>query len=167
LYDTTIEQNKINVEVVDNVDAECFDNLLKRINIKKTMFNIVTKSGTTVEIISMFAVVLEKLKNELGEDYFVNIVVTTGKDNVLWNYCQENKIKTYEIVQELARRFEEVHTTLSCEKILELAQIDIQIGGSPEARTDEYYRKRPCGKIVYQAAEILEKYLIEKKIIKQ
>ena len=78
---------------------------------------------------------------------------------------EENKIKTYEIVQELAKRFEEVHTTLSCEKILELAQIDIQIGGSPEARTDEYYRKRPCGKIVYQAAEILEKYLIEKNVI--
>ena len=80
---------------------------------------------------------------------------------------EENKIKTYEIVQELAKRFEEVHTTLSCEKILELAQIDIQIGGSPEARTDEYYRKRPCGKIVYQAAEILEKYLIEKNIISE
>lgn len=80
---------------------------------------------------------------------------------------EENKIKTYEIVQELAKRFEEVHTTLSCEKILELAQIDIQIGGSPEARTDEYYRKRPCGKVVYQAAEILEKYLIEKNIISE
>ena len=78
---------------------------------------------------------------------------------------EENKIKTYEIVQELSKRFEEVHTTLSCEKILELAQIDIQIGGSPEARTDEYYKKRPCGKIVYQAAEILEKYLIEKNVI--
>ena len=75
---------------------------------------------------------------------------------------EENKIKTYEIVQELAKRFEEVHTTLSCEKILELAQIDIQIGGSPEARTDEYYKKRPCGKVVYQAAKILEDYLIEK-----
>ena len=79
---------------------------------------------------------------------------------------EENKIKTYEIVQELAKRFEEVHTTLSCEKILELAQIDIQIGGSPEARTDKYYKKRPCGKVVYQAAKILEDYLIEKNIIK-
>ncbi len=79
---------------------------------------------------------------------------------------EENKIKTYEIVQELAKRFEEVHTTLSCEKILELAQIDIQIGGSPEARTDEYYKKRPCAKVVYQAAKILEDYLIEKNIIK-
>ncbi len=105
LYDTTTQEDKINVEVIDNVDAECFDNLLKRINVKKTMFNIVTKSGTTVEIISMFAVILEKLKNELGEDFFVNIVVTTGKDNVLWNYCQENKIKTYEIPANVGGRY--------------------------------------------------------------
>ena len=80
---------------------------------------------------------------------------------------EENKIKTYEIVQELARRFEEVHTTLNCAKLLELANLEVQYGGAPEFRNDEYYKKRPCGKIVYQAAEILEKYLIEKKIINQ
>lgn len=80
---------------------------------------------------------------------------------------EENKIKTYEIVQELARRFEEVHKTLNCAKLLELANLEVQYGGAPEFRNDEYYKKRPCGKIVYQAAEILEKYLIEKKIINQ
>ena len=80
---------------------------------------------------------------------------------------EENKIKTYEIVQELARRFEAVHTTLNCAKLLELANLEVQYGGAPEFRNDEYYKKRPCGKIVYQAAEILEKYLIEKKIINQ
>lgn len=78
---------------------------------------------------------------------------------------EENKIKTYEIVQELARRFEEVHTTLNCAKLLELANLEVQYGGAPEFRNDEYYKKRPCGKIVYQAAEILEKYLIEKNVI--
>ena len=72
---------------------------------------------------------------------------------------EENKIKTYEIVQGLAKRFEEVHTTLSCAKILELAQIDIQIGGSPEARTDEYYKKRPCAELCYLAGQITEKFL--------
>ena len=58
------------------------------------MFNVVTKSGTTVEILTMFSIVLQKLKAELGEDFFVNLVVTTEKDNVLWKFCQENKIKT-------------------------------------------------------------------------
>ena len=74
---------------------------------------------------------------------------------------EENKIKTYEIVQELAKRFEEVHTTLSCEKILELAQIDIQIGGSPEARTDEYYKKRPCAELCEIAAKLVAQKISE------
>lgn len=99
------KEEDINVEVIDNIDAETFDNLLNTINIKKTMFNIVTKSGTTVEIISMFAIILEKLKKELGEDYFVNLVVTTGKDNVLWNFCKSNKIKTYEIPEGVGGRY--------------------------------------------------------------
>ena len=30
---------------------------------------------------------------------------------------------------------------------------------TPEARTKEYYKKRPCPEIVGDAAEILEKYI--------
>lgn len=106
LYDLPNNNDKkINVQIIDNIDAESFDNILSNIDIKKTMFNVVTKSGTTVEILSMFAVVLEKLKQVLGEDYFVNLVVTTGKDNVLWNFCKENKIKLYEIPTQVGGRY--------------------------------------------------------------
>ena len=78
------EGKKIKVKVFDNVDAEKFDRLIKKVNLKKTMFNVVTKSGKTVEILSLFAYVLNLLKAELGEDFYVNVVVTTEKDNVLW-----------------------------------------------------------------------------------
>ncbi len=79
---------------------------------------------------------------------------------------EENKIKTYEIVQELSRRFTLKLNTLSCEELLKQANLEIEKGGNPEARTNEYYKKRPCGKIVYTAAEILNDYLVEKEIIK-
>lgn len=78
---------------------------------------------------------------------------------------EENKIKTYEIVQELAKRFEQANQTLSCEGLLEIARIEVDKGGNPEHRTDEYYKKRPCGNIVYSAANILEQYLIEKNVL--
>lgn len=99
------EAKKIKVNVIDNVDAEKFNRVLSKLNLKKTMFNIVTKSGTTVEILTMFAVVLEKLKAELKDDYFVNLVVTTEKDNALWKFCQENKIKTYEVPKGVGGRY--------------------------------------------------------------
>ena len=99
------QKKKIKVTVVDNVDAEQFSKLLNKVNLKKTMFNVVTKSGTTVEILTMFSIVFQKLKQELGEDFFVNLVVTTEKDNVLWKFCQENKIKTYEVPKGVGGRY--------------------------------------------------------------
>lgn len=35
----------------------------------------------------------------------------------------------------------------------------VEIGGIPEKRTDEYYKKRPCADLVYESAKLLEKYL--------
>ena len=108
LYSTTPDEKegkKIKIKVVDNVDAESFNKLLNKVNLKKTMFNVVTKSGTTVEILTMFAVVLEKLQKELGDDYFVNLVVTTERDNVLWKFCQERNIKTYEVPKGVGGRY--------------------------------------------------------------
>ena len=108
LYSATPDQEgnkKIKVKVVDNVDAESFNKLLNKVNLKKTMFNVVTKSGTTVEILTMFAVVLNKLQEQLKEDYFVNLVVTTEKDNALWKFCQERNIKTYEVPKGVGGRY--------------------------------------------------------------
>jgi len=78
---------------------------------------------------------------------------------------EENKLKTYEIVRELASRFEEKLGTISCKELLEKVDIIVQIGGNPEKRTEEYYKTRPCAKVVYEASKILEEYLIEKEII--
>lgn len=99
------QQNNCKIEFLDNVDAYSFDNLFSKLDVKKTMFNIVTKSGTTVETLTMFAYILDKLKKELKTEYFVNIVVTTEKDNVLYNYCTNNNIKVYEISKEVGGRF--------------------------------------------------------------
>ena len=101
----TENPNKIKVSVIDNIDAENFNNLIENINLEKTMFNVITKSGTTVEILSMFAIVIEKLKNCLGDKYYLNIVVTTEKDNTLWQFCQENSIKTFEIPKGVGGRY--------------------------------------------------------------
>jgi len=102
LYD---EEGKIKVEIVDNVDAEMFEKVLKEKDIKKTFFNVVTKSGKTVEILSLFSYVVERLKQELGDQYFVNLLITTEKDNVLWKYCENNKINTMEIPKGVGGRY--------------------------------------------------------------
>lgn len=69
------------------------------------------------------------------------------------------KADHYARIQELARRFEEKHGTIVCREMLGLSvRHDVPV---PEARTAEYYKKRPCAEIIGDAAEILEQYINE------
>ncbi len=71
------------------------------------------------------------------------------------------KAEHYARVQELARRFEERHGSIVCRELLGLSRH--RDDPTPEARTKEYYEKRPCPVIIGDAAEILEQYLLECK----
>lgn len=72
------------------------------------------------------------------------------------------KADHYARIQELARRFEETHGSIVCREMLGLnVKHDAP---TPEARTKEYYKKRPCPDIVGDAAEILEKYIEENPV---
>ena len=69
------------------------------------------------------------------------------------------KAEHYKRVQELAHRFEEKHGSIVCRELLGLnVKREAPI---PEARTKEYYKKRPCPEIIGDAAEILEEYIKE------
>ena len=61
----------------------------------------------------------------------------------------------YHLVQEFARRFKEQNGSIVCRELL--AGVSVTPGGDPEARTKEYYKKRPCPELVLQAAELLDK----------
>lgn len=67
------------------------------------------------------------------------------------------KGKVYERVQELAGQFEARNGSIVCRKLLGL---DVEREApTPQARTSEYYKKRPCKELVGDAIEILEEYI--------
>ena len=72
----------------------------------------------------------------------------------------EAKMAHYAIIQEAAKRFSEENGSYICRELLGLGAGPSQ--PKPEARTEEYYKKRPCDEYVAIAAgitaEILEKY---------
>ena len=71
----------------------------------------------------------------------------------------EAKTEHYARIQELARRFEEVNGSIVCRNLLGLGSgKDSHV---PEKRTEEYYKKRPCGQLVGIAAMIMENYIRE------
>ncbi len=71
----------------------------------------------------------------------------------------EVKADHYARIQELAHRFEEKHGSIVCREMLGLnVRHDVPV---PEARTKEYYQKRPCPEIIGDAAEILDRFIVE------
>lgn len=81
---------------------------------------------------------------------------------------QELKKRNYEFVQRLAADFKAETGSIVCKELLGLNKQrldgtipEIQICATPEARTDEYYRKRPCIRMVETAVRIYCRFLAE------
>ena len=71
---------------------------------------------------------------------------------------REGKEANYKLVQQLADEFSRRNGSLICAELLGLTaqkHTDTQ----PEARTEEYYRKRPCVQTIEEAARIWVEYL--------
>ena len=81
---------------------------------------------------------------------------------------KEGKSRHYADIRELARRFTERSRggSIVCREILKNAGLSGEKGGEAEARTAEYYQKRPCPDLVALAAEVLGEMLVEKGILK-
>jgi glucose-6-phosphate isomerase len=67
--------------VLDNIDSSEFQALFKLINPKKTLFNVISKSGETTETIASLLIVLKILKQKLGKKHQQNLIITTDRDN--------------------------------------------------------------------------------------
>ena len=73
----------------------------------------------------------------------------------------ENKKKIYALVQELCGKFQKETGSLICAELLSGMNVAVEIGGTAEDRTQEYYKKRSCADMVALAAQILEEYFEE------
>lgn len=67
------------------------------------------------------------------------------------------KTAHYARIQELAADFEAQNRSIVCRELLGLNVKKQE--PTPEARTEEYYKKRPCKELVGMAAEIMEQYV--------
>ena len=67
------------------------------------------------------------------------------------------KKEHYALVQELCAKFREEAGSIICREILENPPSD----PNPTPRTAEYYKTRPCVRLVMLAAQILDEYIAE------
>src|SRR5262249_51800145 len=68
----------LGIVVADAIDPEAFGTLLGELDLRRTLFNVVSKSGETAETMAQFLIVRDRLLRELGAvDYKGHILVTT------------------------------------------------------------------------------------------
>ena len=72
------------VHFPDNLDPEQFGDLLDALDLQRTVFNVVSKSGGTLETMVQFLVVRDRIREHLGADALTkHLVVTTDPERGL------------------------------------------------------------------------------------
>ncbi len=95
--------------VADNIDPEKLVYLFETIDITKSLFNVISKSGSTSETMSQFMIIKEMLEAKLGKDAKKHIVCTTDKENGnLIKIAKEEDYKTFIIPAGVGGRFSEL-----------------------------------------------------------
>ncbi|NUU99370.1 glucose-6-phosphate isomerase [Marinitoga sp. 1154] len=91
--------------IVDNVDPDFVASILDQINPHKTLFNVISKSGTTAEAMSNY-LIARGIIESYGLDPKKHIIFTTDPENgILRKIAKEEGIETLEIPQEVGGRF--------------------------------------------------------------
>lgn len=109
---------------LDNIDPDTITGLLKVLDLKKTLVNVITKSGSTAETMSQFMVVKNILEQELGDKYRYNIVSTTDKKTgILRQISEQEGYKTFVVPDDVGGRF----SVFSAVGLLPFALVGIDI----------------------------------------
>ncbi len=87
---------------LDNVDAFSFESVCESIKFDETLFIISSKSGTTIETITLFKCILEHFK---PSNLSANFIVITDPASPLEAYAKQNGIKFFNIPKNVGGRF--------------------------------------------------------------
>lgn len=109
---------------LDNIDPDQIEGLLEILDLKRTLVNVITKSGSTAETMSQFMIVKDMMSKELGDDYRKNIVATTDKKTgVLRQLADQEGYKTFTVPDDVGGRF----SVFSAVGLLPFALVGIDI----------------------------------------
>lgn len=92
---------------LDNIDPDTMSSLFELLDFKKTLVNVITKSGSTAETMSQFMIVKDILVKAVGEDeYRKHVVATTDKQTgVLRQIAEQEGYKTFVVPDDVGGRF--------------------------------------------------------------
>ena len=95
--------------VEDNVDPERMAALLSVLDLDKTVFNVITKSGATSETMAQYLIIMDILKKKYGANAKDHMIATTSasKGNLI-KIAKSEGLKTFYIPDGVGGRFSEL-----------------------------------------------------------
>ncbi|PSM51508.1 phosphoglucose isomerase [Campylobacter blaseri] len=90
------------VYFLDNLDVSSIDFILNLVVFEKTLFFIVSKSGTTIETTTIFKYIIKKFDIK---DFSKNFLFITDKNSALEKFGKENSVEIFNIPDNVGGRF--------------------------------------------------------------
>ncbi len=121
------------VIVADNVDPLMLKEILDVVDLNRTLFNVITKSGTTAETMSVFLILMKILKDTFPQAYKEHLVITTDKDKgFLRDIVRKEGYQDFEVPGNVGGRF----SVLSDVGLVSCAFAGIDISGLLKGAAD-------------------------------
>ena len=109
---------------LDNIDPDQMNSLLQILDLKKTLVNVITKSGSTAEVMAQYMLLKDLMEKELGDDYRKNVIATTDRNvGILKQLSDQEGYKTFYIPDDVEGRF----SVFSAVGLLPFALVGIDI----------------------------------------
>jgi len=111
--------------VLENADPATVSDLLKRLDLRRTLFNVVSKSGSTAETMAQFMVVSQALAEAVGEEKVRGhlLFTTDPEEGVLRKMAREQGIPALSVPPNVGGRF----SVLSAVGLLPAAVVGIDV----------------------------------------
>ena len=147
-HSKNLSKNLYFLETTDPIDVL---SKIETIDLSQTLFVVISKSGTTVETISIF-----KYLHSLVKIDKQNCVVITESDSKLNRYAQSNSMKTFEIPKDVGGRF----SVFSAVGLVPLALVGIDIDkllhGAKKVYDNFFTRSNEYSRILKKARFFVE-----------
>jgi len=139
--------------VLDNIDPILLAEAEDIIDYRKTLFIVITKSGTTPETMSQYFYFREKINKKKLDPKKHFVFITDPKKGLLRQIANEEKITSFEIPENVGGRF----SILSPVGLLPAALLDLKIekmlAGARKMR-EKFLSKNPTENLPFQLAKI-------------
>jgi len=111
---------------MDNVDPDEFSAMLEAIDLERTLFSVISKSGGTAETMSQFLVVLDLMKACVGNAWRDHFVVTTDpSEGILRPLVEKERLESFAVPDGVGGRF----SVLSPVGLFPAAMVGINVRG--------------------------------------